>query len=122
MPKKVDLIEECKLKWPDGCERTRIKERKPQHSWKKSWGQYRDMLASELDKMEATSIFVCRSEGDRLDPGVSVWWSMKKEDFSWQQGLGLETLRRRWPRSTRHSANRQGRPTPTPQVAATGNV
>lgn len=91
MPKKVDLIEECKLKWPDGCERTRIKERKPQHSWKKSWGQYRDMLASELDKMEATSILVCRSEGDRLDPGVSVWWSMKKEDFSWQQGLGLES-------------------------------
>ena len=88
---KVELVEETKLKWPDGCDRTRIKERKPQHSWKKTWKDYRSMLESELGRMEATSILVCRSDNDRLDPGVSVWWSMKKEDFSWQQGLGLDS-------------------------------
>jgi hypothetical protein len=90
MAKKIDLIEEAKLKWPDGCERTRIKERKPQSSWKKNWTEYKGMLASELDRMSATSILICRSPDERMDPGVSVWFSLKKEDFSWQQGLGLD--------------------------------
>ena len=88
--KKIDLIEESKLKWPDGGERTHIKERKPHKAWSKSWGQYRDLLAAELDRMGATSILLCRHENERMDPGVAVWFSMKKEDFSWQQGLGLD--------------------------------
>jgi hypothetical protein len=88
--KKIDVIEESKLKWPDGMDRTRIRDRKPQHAWKKSWGQYKDALANELDRMGAVSILVCRSDNQGIDPGVAVWFSMKKEDFSWQQGLGLE--------------------------------
>lgn len=30
---KLDVVEESVLRWPDGCERTRIKERKPQAAW-----------------------------------------------------------------------------------------
>jgi hypothetical protein len=87
---KTEITEELKLKWPDGCERTRIKERKPQHAWKKTRLEYHNMLVAELDKMGATSILICRSGDDRLDPGVAVWFSLKKEDFTWQQGLGLD--------------------------------
>jgi hypothetical protein len=88
---KIDLIEESVLRWPDGCERTRIKERKGQSAWKFTWGQYREMLEKELGLLGATSILVSRSDKSDLDPGVAVWFSMAKEDFSWQQGLGLET-------------------------------
>lgn len=89
--KKIDLIEEQHLRWPDGAERTRIKERKKQSAWKFTWTQYRDLLAKELSLLGATSILVSRSDKADLDPGVAVWFSMAKEDFSWQQGLGLET-------------------------------
>jgi len=89
--KKIDLVEESVLRWPDGCERTRIKERKGQSAWKFTWGQYREMLAKELFLLGATSILVSRSDKADLDPGVAVWFSMAKEDFGWQQGLGLET-------------------------------
>lgn len=89
--KKIELLEESNLKWPDGCERTRIKDRKGQTAWKFPWSKYREMLEKELALLGATSILVCRSDKAELDPGVAVWFSMAKEDFSWQQGLGLET-------------------------------
>lgn len=89
--KKIDLIEESVLRWPDGAERTRIKDRTRQASWKFPYSKYREMLSHELDLLGATSILISRSPDDRLDPGVAVWFSMAKEDFSWQQGLGLET-------------------------------
>lgn len=89
--KKIDVIEEFKLKWPDGCERTRIKERKPNKPWSKTGADYRKAIAHELQLMGATSILISMSENERLDPGVAVWFSMAKEDFSWQQGLGLES-------------------------------
>lgn len=48
-------------------------------------------LAGELERLGATgSILVCRSPDERMDPGVAVWFSMRKEDFGWQQGLGLD--------------------------------
>lgn len=89
--KKTDVIEEMKLRWPDGCDRTRIKDRIRQAAWKKTRQEYFNMLVDELGRMGATSILVTRTGDDRLDPGVSVWFSLKKEDFSWQQGLGLDT-------------------------------
>lgn len=91
MTKKIEVSEELKLKWPDGMDRTRIKERKSHRAWGFTFGKYRDMLGAELAKMGATSILITRTGDDRLDPGVAVWFSMKKEDFGWQQGLGLET-------------------------------
>ena len=89
--KKIDLIEESTLRWPDGCERTRIRERKSQPAWKFTWSKYREMLEHELFLLGATSILVCRSDKADLDSGVAVWFSMAKEDLGWQQGLGLET-------------------------------
>lgn len=88
---KIDIIEESVLRWPDGCERTRIKERKGQSAWKFPYSKYKEMLAHELELLGATSILISRSSQEVLDPGVAVWFSMAKEDFSWQQGLGLET-------------------------------
>jgi len=91
MKKKLDVVEDAnKLKWPDGIERTRIKERKLQSSWKKSRVEYFKALVDELTRMDATSILISRSPDERLDPGVAVWFSLKKEDFSWQQTLGLD--------------------------------
>jgi hypothetical protein len=89
--KKIEVVEENKMRWPDGKERTRIKERKQNKAWAFGWAKYRDMLRAELERLGATgSILICRSEDERLDPGVAVWFSMKKEDFGWQQGLGLD--------------------------------
>lgn len=31
---KIEVTEERKLRWPDGAERTRIKERKSQSAWR----------------------------------------------------------------------------------------
>lgn len=87
---KIELDEEHKLHWPDGGERTLIKMRKPRASWKKRWTDYVSMLTAELSKMGATSVLITRHGDERMDPGVAVWFSMKKEDFSWQQGLGLD--------------------------------
>lgn len=86
---RIDIIEETKLRWPDGAERTRIKDRVGQARWKKSWSDCRKSLAEELQRLGATSILVTRSSDERLDPGVAVWFSRIAEDFSWEQGLGL---------------------------------
>lgn len=88
---KTDVVEDRMLRWPDGCDRTRIKERKTANGWKGITAKYRDGLVSELERMGATSILISRSSDERMDPGVAVWFSLKKEDFSWQQGLGLDT-------------------------------
>lgn len=87
---KIDLIEEPKLKWPDGIERTRIKERVGQGRWKEGWADTRKRLALELERLEATSVLISRHEREDLDSGVAVWFSRAKEDFSWQQGLGFD--------------------------------
>lgn len=88
---KLEILEESTLRWPDGCERTRIKERQKKAAWKFGWAKYREMLGEEMRRMGATSVLVTRSQNEQLDSGVAVWFSMAKEDFSWQQGLGLET-------------------------------
>lgn len=88
---KTELIEESKLRWPDGAERTRIKDRKGQNAWKKPWSDSKKLLATELERLGATSILITRSPDERMDPGVAVWFSRATEDFSWQQGLGLES-------------------------------
>ena len=87
---KIDVIEDYKLKWPDGVERTRIKERVGQGRWREGWKETRERLALELERLGATSVLVTRHEKDDYDPGVSVWFSRAKEDFSWQQGLDID--------------------------------
>ena len=89
--KRIDVVDDGnKLKWPEGIERTFIKMRKAQSSWKKTRKEYFDALVDELGRLDATSILISRSPDERLDPGVAVWFSLKKEDFSWQQTLGLD--------------------------------
>lgn len=90
MTKKIDVVEETKLKWPDGIERTRIKERGKQGRWKEGWVDTRKRLVEELERIGATSVLITRHEKEDLDPGVALWFSRVKEDFSWQQGLGFD--------------------------------
>ena len=45
---KLDVIEETKLKWPDGLERTRIKERVGQGRWKEGWAVTRQKVPRRL--------------------------------------------------------------------------
>lgn len=88
--KKIEVIEEQKLRWPDGMDRTRIKDRVGQARWKRAWVDCRNSLTVEMERLKATSILITRSPDERLDPGVSVWFSRAQEDFSWQQGLGFD--------------------------------
>jgi hypothetical protein len=88
--KNLEVVEETKLKWPDGCERTRINHRVGQGRWKEGWGDTRKRLALELERLGATSVLITRHESENLDPGVAVWFSRVKQDFSWQQGLGFD--------------------------------
>jgi hypothetical protein len=86
----IEVVEELKLKWPDGIDRTRIKDRIGQGRWKEGWAETRKRLVLELERLGATSILITRHENDK-EPGASVWFSRVKEDLSWQQGLGLYT-------------------------------
>jgi hypothetical protein len=86
---KVDIQDETKLRWPGGWNRTLIELRKNEPRWKKTLDQYRGMVIKELTMMGATSILITRGDKERMDPGVSVWFSMAQEDYSWQTMLGL---------------------------------
>ncbi len=37
MKNKIDLLEDRSMRWPDGCERTRIKDRTGQGRWRELW-------------------------------------------------------------------------------------
>ena len=91
MAQKIEVIEESTMRWPDGVDRTFIKLRKPNKQWGFDWKKYRTMLVAELERLGARgSVVICRAADERMDPGVAVWFSLKKEDFGWQQGLGLD--------------------------------
>lgn len=90
---KLTLEESTSLKWPEGWSRTLIDNRKSQASWKRPYHFYRDALVKELERMGVVSATITRSESgkERLDPGVTLWFSLKPtEDFSWQTGLQLD--------------------------------
>lgn len=89
MKEKIEVQEETPLRWPDGAERTRIKDRYGVKRWAENWAKTKERLSDELRRLGATSILITRAEDARLDPGVAVWFSRTKEDFSWQQGLGF---------------------------------
>jgi hypothetical protein len=92
MPKpKIDVLEQAELRWPDGWERTRIQDRKSQSAWKKPRGEYRTMLIKELERIGVTSLLITFSNNERVDPGIAVWFSRAKNDFTWQEALGLDT-------------------------------
>lgn len=90
MPKKINVDEEAKLRWPDGWERTRVNSWQSRKQWSKSRDHYRAALIDELSRMGAESILITRSDNERTDPGVSVWFSKAKSTQEWQDALGLE--------------------------------
>jgi hypothetical protein len=88
---KAEVEDGTKLNWPVGWNRTLIELRKNETRWKKPLDFYRSMVVRELTLMGATSIMISRGplNQERLDPGVAVWFSLVKEDYSWQTLLGL---------------------------------
>jgi hypothetical protein len=88
---KVEVEHELKLRWPEGWTRTLIELRKTDAHWRKPLDYYRQQVVKELTLMEATAVLITHGplEKERLDPGVSVWFSMTKADYSWQTLLGL---------------------------------
>ncbi len=90
------------LSWPDGQERTRPQDQKTMSSWKKSATFYRDQLITELTRMGSASAVISSNvpltlrgglEAKGVEPrdvGVAVYFGRKaKEDFSWQDVLGI---------------------------------
>lgn len=88
---KLDVVHDSEMKWPAGWDRTRIQDRKTQASWKGTFTKYADAAAKELGLLGATSVLISVSKNERLDPGVAIWFSRKKQDYSWQEALGLDT-------------------------------
>jgi hypothetical protein len=88
---KVEVREETKVRWPEGWNRTLIELRKKETQWRQTGEYYRAKLVRELTLMGATSILITRGTQaeERMDPGVAVWFSLVKEDYSWQTLLGL---------------------------------
>ena len=88
------------LSWPDSWVRTRPQDRVLMRQWKKTANFYRDALEKEMTRMKALNFLISTNvpENSRgalsgpepLDPGVSVWWSVKgEEDFAWQDVLDI---------------------------------
>ncbi len=93
------------LSWPENWPRTRLAEQRTMASWKRSADDYRDELVKELDRRKAPIAIISTNVPLNLrgkmvavalhqvrDVGVAIYFSMPmKEDFSWQDGLGLQS-------------------------------
>jgi hypothetical protein len=88
-----EVTTETMLRWAPNTPRTRIQDRQGNAHWRQPREKYIDGIVRELQLMKARSILITHSDNERLDPGVAVWFSMKKEeyDYSWQDGLGLDS-------------------------------
>jgi hypothetical protein len=97
----ADKREVFPLSWPDGWPRTRPQDQRVMAAWKKTATQYRDALATELDRMQSPSSIIssnvpltlrgAMTQGiEPRDVGVACYFSRKvKEDFSWQEVLNI---------------------------------
>lgn len=89
------------LAWPEGWPRVRPQDQRSQAAWKRTANQYREALATELERMGSPSAVISSNVPLNLrggmtlgveprDVGVAVYFSRKvKEDFSWQDVLGI---------------------------------
>lgn len=89
------------LSWPDGWPRTRPQDQRRMAGWKKNANQYREALMTELERMKSPTFVISSnvplsqrgtmtSGIEPRDVGVAVYFSRQlKEDFSWQDALGL---------------------------------
>lgn len=97
----ADKKEVFPLSWPQDWPRTRPQDQRAMASWKRTANQYRDALATELTRMEAPTAVISLNVPLNMrmqmtpgieprDVGVAVYFSRKvKEDFSWQEVLGI---------------------------------
>jgi hypothetical protein len=97
----VDSKEVFPLSWPEHWPRTRPQDQRPMASWKKTANQYRDALITELERLKAPTSVISSNvpltirgqmtQGvEPRDVGVAVYFTRPvKEDFSWQDVLGI---------------------------------
>ena len=86
------LTEEMPTKYPPEFPRTRIQDRKSNFHWKKEPEKYLQDIVVDMTHMDVKDILYTHSDIERLDSGVALWFSRKKQkfDFSWQDGLELD--------------------------------
>ena len=89
------------LSWPTDWPRTRPQDRRAMAAWRRTATQYRDALATELERIQSPLSVISTnvplsmrgamtSGVEPLDVGVAVYFSRKiKEDFAWQDALGI---------------------------------
>lgn len=89
------------LAWPADWPRTRPQDQRSMASWKRTANHYRDALVTELERMGSpAAVISCNiplnmrgamTPGiEPRDVGVAVYFSRRiKEDFAWQDALGL---------------------------------
>lgn len=91
------------LSWPTDWPRTRPQDQRSMSAWKFTAQKYRDALVTELARMKAPSAVISSNVPLNLrgaltpggveprDVGVAVYFSRAvKEDFSWQEVLGIK--------------------------------
>jgi hypothetical protein len=91
---KIRMSEQSPLRWADGQERTLIDRRVAKNGWKKTFRQYLDRLAQQLEKLkiEEATVSFNAAPMDRQDPGVALYFSKpRKDDYSWQVALGIDS-------------------------------
>lgn len=99
---RTEKKESYPLAWPDeNWPRTRIQDRRSNPAWKRTANQYRDALATEMERMKAPSFVISSNVPlsgrgqmqpgiEPADVGVAVWFSRPlKEDYSWQDALTI---------------------------------
>lgn len=90
------------LSWPEGWVRTRPQDQRSMSSWKKTANYYREALVGELTRLGSPAAVISSNvpltlrgglETKGIEPrdvGVAVYFSRRvKEDFSWQDVLGI---------------------------------
>jgi len=98
----ADRKESYPLNWPEDWPRTRPQDQRVMAGWKRTVNQYRDAVVTELSRMKSPSAVVSSNvpltlrgglETKGVEPrdvGVAVYFSRQvKEDFSWQEVLGI---------------------------------
>jgi hypothetical protein len=93
--------EQYPLSWPQDWPRTRLQEQKAMGTWKRTANQYRDELLKELERIKAPIAVISTNVplglrgqlqpgAEPRDVGVAIYFSKPmKEDFRWQDALGI---------------------------------
>ena len=101
MSNSSDKHEACPLSWPQDWPRTRLQEQKTMGSWKRTANQYRDELLKEFARIKAPIAIISTNvplglrgqlqvASEPRDVGVAIYFSKPmKEDFRWQDALGI---------------------------------